>query len=443
MAPDGASPQSLNSRWVSVIDWVLFGLGMFIVIFIPKTIAGDARLRFEALEIFMRTGQLVSPKYSMVGPLLSAPLYALGQAFAAPKLVTSYFNTVLFVWLLAFAWREFRVELQVRTRRTLLILLVFASMFLHHAQRYYGEVFTTVLVTLGVFWISRGSAKRGWAAIILGAVNTPACLLAVAGIALCHARKSRSVWPLLGPLIAFACMRLESFCVRGQLFDTGYNYDAGFRNALPYAGLPNFSYPFFFGLLSILFSFGKGLVFFVPGLFLPLPKFAPARFRWVHATLMVYVVGLVLTYAKWWSWYGGWFWGPRFFLVASIPASLSLAIHVAHWRELAPTRRALACGALLLSFWVGANGLAFQGLGLELCTANHFALAEYCYYVPEMSVLWHPFVDGAASIPEKLRPVSFVAVGLWAIAAIWVGRELLLDLAGRSLRYGLRWREWW
>jgi len=391
----------------------------------------------------MRTGQLVSPKYSTVGPLVSAPLYAAGRALGEAKLFTSYFNTLLFVSWLPFVWREFRDELGPGTRRLLLLLLVFASMFVHHAQRYYGEVFTTVLVAIGVFSLSREHPKRGWAAIVLGAMNTPACLLGVIGIAVWHARRQRSWWPLFGPLVAFTLMRAESHLVRGSLFDTGYNYDAGFRNALPYAGLPNFSYPFFFGILSILRSFGKGLVFFVPGLFLPLPSSAPTRFRWVHATLVVYVCGLVLTYAKWWSWYGGWFWGPRFFLAACIPACFSLASNLASWAELTVLRRVLVAAALLQSFWVGANGVGFQGTGLSLCTANFFALAEYCYYVPEMSVLWHPFVDGGESVPAPLRPLSWAAVGLWGLVAVWVGRELLADLARRSVRRVVGWRGWW
>lgn len=443
MVTQTPSQASASTRLAAIVDWVLLGLALCIVVAIPKTIAGDAQLRFETLDGFMRTGHLVSPKYSTVGPLLSAPLYLLGQRFGAARPFTSFFNTLLFLLLLRILWREFRHELGTRVRRLILLLVLFASMFVHHAERYYGEMFTTVLVATGVCWLSRDFAKRGWSAIILGSLNTPASLVAIAGVALWHARRVRSFWPFLAPVIAFGLMRLESFLVRGHVFDTGYNYDTGFRNGLPYSGLPNFSYPFFFGLLSILFSFGKGLFFFVPGLFIPLPASAPARLRWVHTALVVYVCGLVLTYAKWWSWYGGWFWGPRFFLAASIPASLSLSLNLHDFARSSVTKRVIVAVAVLMSFWVGANGIAFQGLGLDLCTKNYFALAEYCYYVPEMSVLWHPFVDGGAAIPASLRPLSFVAVGLWAVVAAWVGRELYTDLARRSMHFALNWREWW
>lgn len=433
----------LSPRFVAAVDWALFAIALFVITVIPKSISGDARLRYEALEHFVMTGHLVSPKYSTVGPLLSWPLYLLGRSLGAARLVTSYYNALLFLLLLPLLWREFRDELSSSARRTQLLMLVFASMFAHHVQRYYGEVFTAVLVTIGVFWLSRGHWARGWAVIILGAVNSPACLLGVAGVAVCHSRRTRSWLPMLGPLFAFALMRLESSLVRGSFFDTGYDYDAGFHNVLPYSGLPNFSYPFLFGLLAILLSFGKGLVFFVPGLFLPLPASSPARLRWVHYTLVTFVVGLVLVYAKWWSWYGGWFWGPRFFLIASIPACLSLAAHLTSWSNLSVTRRGLVAAALLLSFWVGVNGLAFQGLGLTLCTQNYFALAAYCYFVPEMSVLWHPIVENAASIPAAFRIAAFAAAGYWAVALMWVGYTPFVDLALRLRNTLLGWRQWW
>ena len=46
----------------------------------------------------------------------------------------------------------------------------------------------------------------------------------------------------------------------------------GIKTIMPYSGRPGFSYPFLFGLLSILFSFGNGLLFFTPGLLLPIRK---------------------------------------------------------------------------------------------------------------------------------------------------------------------------
>lgn len=425
------------------LDWALLAVALTALVVIPKSVSGDGRLRYEVLELFLTTGQLESPKYSALGPLLSSPLYFLGRALGAPRAVTALFNSLLFVALLLLLWREFRDELAPAARRTLLLVLVFASMFANHVQFYYGEVFTTVAVTLGVLALSRGAWASGWVLIVLGAVNTPASLIGVLAIAICHARRTRTAWPLLGPVAAFAGMRLESLLVRGHLFGTGYEYDAGFRTVLPYSGLPNFSYPFFFGLLAIFLSFGKGLLFFVPGLFIPLPASAPPRFRWVHHTLLAFVAGLVLLYARWWSWYGGWFWGPRFFLAASLPASFSLSYNLFQWRQLGLARRAVLAAALLLSFWVAVNGLAFQQVGLELCTRNNYQLEALCHFVPELTALWYPLVNGAASHPPTLRVAAYAAVAFWALAAAWLGRQLFADLTRASLNALGRWREWW
>jgi len=47
---------------------------------------------------------------------------------------------------------------------------------------------------------------------------------------------------------------------------------------------------------------------------------------------------------------------------------------------------------LALSFWVGINGSVFDQSNLDICTANNYALESLCWYVPEFSVLWRPFV---------------------------------------------------
>ncbi|HWA73654.1 MAG TPA: hypothetical protein VG937_15015 [Polyangiaceae bacterium] len=439
-----AAPRAPAESPVSrAIDWTLFAIALLAITAIPKSVSGDGRLRYEVLDQFLNTGVLSSPKYSTLGPLISSPLYLLGRAFGAAKAFTSYFNALLFLLALAFIGREFKKDLPATTRRLLLVLLVFGSMFAHHVQRYYSEVFTSILVTIGVCYLSRDHKLRGWAAIVLGAVNTPAALLGVGAVAIVHARKVRAAWPLLAPLVTFALLRLESWLVRGSVLLSGYDYDSGFRGDLPYAGLPNFSYPFFFGLLAIFLSFGKGLVFFTPGLFLPLPAATPARVRWIHGALLAFVVGLVLVYAKWWSWYGGWFWGPRFFLIASVPASLSLACNLANWQSASVARRVMIALVLTLSFWVGVNGLAFQSAGLDLCIENYYRLQPFCLFVPEMSVLWHPFVDGAASHPPLFRAAAFVATAFWALSLAWFGRALYADLWHQALRALSRARAWW
>ncbi len=238
------------------------------------------------------------------------------------------FNRLLFLGGLL-ALNALLFDLATHTRRRFLLLLVYASMFTHHIQFYYGEVFSTILAGVGLLAVARGRTGAGWGCVVLAIVNTPAWmggLILAVGCVVLQTRRWRHA--LVVP-IALALILLESWLRRGHPMATGYEQDHGFSTVLPYSGQPGFSYPLFFGLLSVLLSFGKGLFFFAPGLLIPAQDRAlpdPIRRGW-HLWL-AFLIGLVLVYARWWSWYGGWFWGPRFLLLACLPASLSLATHL-------------------------------------------------------------------------------------------------------------------
>src|SRR6185436_5776493 len=109
-----------------------------------------------------------------------------------------------------------------------------------------------------------------------------------------------------------------NYVVRGGFLTTGYSGDEGFRTVLPFSGRSGFSYPFALGVLSMLLSFGKGILFFAPGLLLVAQarRLADRKVAALIDAWMLFLVGLVLVYARWWAWYGGWFWGPRFLLIA-------------------------------------------------------------------------------------------------------------------------------
>jgi hypothetical protein len=185
----------------------------------------------------------------------------------------------------------------------------------------------------------------------------------------------------------------------------------------------------FFGVLSILFSFGKGLLFFAPGLLLPIRRDEPAvsrELREVWAYALWFVAGMILVYAKWWSWYGGWAWGPRFFLLASVPASLAIAVTLQQTRRLRTPVLIALIGIVTLSVWVGVNGAVFDKSNLRACTDNAWALEFLCWYTPEFSVLWHPFIERS--------PISFdqgVFIGYGTIVWVYLVAPLLTELGGR------------
>src|SRR5262249_4431308 len=150
-------------------------------------------------------------------------------------------------------------------------------------------------------------------------------------------------------------------------------------------------YPFVLGALSIVFSFGKGLLFFYPGMFAPVHRFIDdPDLKAVRQAWLLVVVGLVAVYARWWAWYGGMCWGPRFFLFAALPSALVFTLWTGRARSALRARAA----ALLLAyaFWVGYAGLVFEIQTLDICSTDSNRLEAFCWYLPEFSPLVRPFI---------------------------------------------------
>src|SRR5258708_36519712 len=105
-----------------------------------------------------------------------------------------------------------------------------------------------------------------------------------------------------------------------------------------------------------------------------------------------FLVGLVVVYSSLWAWYVGWFWGPRFFLFASLPASFALAVRL----QRPDTRllvNLLTIGALALSVWVGIDGTLFDQYPLgNICIIHQYSQEYPSHYVPHSIVLCRPFL---------------------------------------------------
>ena len=413
----------------ATLDLLLVGIGLVLIYNLsPFEIDGDGFARFDAVSRLLLHGEVVRMPYSMVGPLLSVPLWLLGYPNDATEWWTTRYNFALFVsGLVAFYYVLRHVLGREMTARFLLFATT-ASMFPYHLGRYYGEVFTALLVGLGLTLIATKKSAAGWSLAVLGVVNIPASLLGLGLTSSMSAWSRRHAKYLIPLVVAVALVMLEAWLRRGGPFVTGYEGNAGARTILPYSGLPGFSYPFVLGLVSILFSFGKGLVFFVPGLLL-----APAVLRdrsdpvrTVLVLWLVFLAGLVLVYAKWWAWYGGTFWGPRFFLFASLPAALAMTA----WSSL-PFRSwpAELAGlvAVAWSFWVGVNGLVYGLWAIETCTADQFALELLCWYVPEFSPLFRPLV-----VPKSLSGIEWAVVSYAVLVYVYSMSSRVVYLTKRN-----------
>ena len=330
------------------------GLVLLFVV-LPHGIFGDATARFEALRDLIEHRTLSATRFSFAGPLASAPFYLLGTVFLTPQWWCARFNTILFGAGLVAARHLLRTPEERDVLRRFALLLIAASMFPNHVRNYGGEVFTAMLVAVGILAVQAGHELAGWTAVTAGVVNTPASMIGLVLMVIARGRRSRRWTHALAVPAAAALILLEAWMRRGSPWTTGYENNPGFPTIMPYSGRPGFSYPFFFGVLSILFSFGRGLIFFAPGLLLWIrsPAAIGERLYASYKLWMWFLVGLILVYAKWWGWYGGLSWGPRYFLFASIPAALAIA---ARLRDVRAASMA-ALGALLLALTLLLLGL--------------------------------------------------------------------------------------
>jgi hypothetical protein len=431
----------------AAFEWTLLFIGATVLLFVlPHRITSDGEARYWALRQLIEWRELSTMMYSMVGPLASAPLYLLGRTVASSSWWCERFNTFTLLAGISVMWQLLRREIPPALFRKFALLLIAASMFPYHVQDFFGEVFTAVMVATGLLAVRFRHPAAGWTAVIVGVVSTPATLAGLAVAAVLLAWRTRRLRQFLPVAIAAALIMLESKIRHGTLFDSSYALTAGNATVLTYSGRPGFSYPLFFGLLSVLFSFGKGLVFYAPGLLLPVRE----PLRTINARLLdsydlwiAFLLGLILVYAKWWAWFGGWTWGPRFFLIAAIPASCALAIALHRWGLLSVPVRVGILVTLTLSTWVAIDAAVFELAALDVCANDTYA--SLCWYVPEFSPLWRPFVTFTPPSP----PGAIVAA-YFAAVYLWMAAPLVRDLSPRSvamagdgwraLTRGERWR---
>jgi hypothetical protein len=405
------------------VFWGLLAVGLLLLFFVlPHSVEGDGRLRYEALQGWLQGRGIPNTKYPLVGSLPSIPLMPLGEWWVARYNVIVYAAGVGALYLLL------RQRLPNDVLVAFLLLLGTTAMLPASLTGFGAETFSAMTAGVGLAAWAAGRWKTGTVLLGVGVANLPASIVGLALAMGWWAWRFKRVRAAAPPALAAGLWLLESAVRRKSALSTGYENDHGFQTLLPFSGQPGFSYPTFFGVLSLVFSFGKGLLFFAPGLFLPFARGLEAL-RSVHQVLvlwMLYLAGMVLVYGSWWAWYGGFTWGPRFLTFASLPASLLLASQVRR-----PPRALLALtavlAALLLSVWVGIDGMAFGRFAQDTCSANHYSLESFCWYVPEFSVLWTPFVfHGQLSLPGYVLAayalgvsgyVAFPLLREWAVTA--------------------------
>ena len=408
---------------LEIFELCLIGIGIYAMTnWLPRRVFSDGDVRLYAVIDLVRHGKVSHMSYSIVGPMFSIPLWFIDQVNRVPYWWQGRYNIFLLATVLLVTYVALRNRMDAVLLRKFFLVLIVGSMFGNQITYFGGEVFTALLVGMGILVALLVSELGGWSAVVLGVVNTPASLIGLGLVVLRYVALKKRLKYLMVFIAAVVLILAESWIRRGSPFNNGYGGRA-------------FTTPFFLGLISILLSFGKGLIFFAPSLLLPVKNSIfklqgenQERLYTSYTLWICFLIGLVLIYSSWWAWYGGWFWGPRFFLFASIPASFALAIRLRN-----PSSSLLANLLTLLflgySLWIGIDGAIFDQNGLaKTCIANHYALEYLCHYHPLYSVLWHPLVERMQLVHNDKLYILY-SLAIFAYLAM----PLLLMMAKQTL----------
>ncbi len=380
-----------------------------LVIFSDRgAIGGDGVPRWNALQALMDEGRLTAERFTLLQPLLAAPLYVAGDLWfrwstrlgpGSPayqegrlerirKVVQRFNKLIVFLIVLWYFLAMRRIfGLGEREAAAASVFLLFGSMLLPQSKDFYSECLWTLTSVLPLSYLSgRGGGEdlpwdfKTLVAFVLpisaSVLLNPVLGVAFAAVALCaalpaggrrkgisplaRAGKPLARWLLLGggAVALGALLSLgENFLRRGNPLDFGYA-PAGF------AHLGWFSAPLLAGLAGQLFSPARGILFFVPAFFLGIwlwlrPGGLSEEARRFVLLSLAYSVALLFVYSKWFAWHGAGGWGPRFLLPLSVFGAVYLALWVkTSWRSAgAPARAALALvGAMsVVGYHIGAS----------------------------------------------------------------------------------------
>lgn len=324
-----------------------------------------------------------------------------------------------------------------------------------YASTLYAEVtitfFTTAAVLLSI--LMARTSKRFFAALCACIAATVLCkpvfVLLVPPIGwylwVNRARVRIGLFQAVGGLLllvtAGSVLLWHNLVRYGKLFNSGYG-EAG-RDAI-YA----FSTPWYEGLFGLLLSPGSSFFLYSPvcllGL-LALPRFY--KYARSEAILLSMIsLLLVLVYAKWWSWHGGWSWGCRFLLPLVPLLILPLSS--------APLQRRVWKWSLAVAVILGAlvqipgllisplNSYRLVGAQVPMLDRTNWRLADinirndmpHVQFIPHFSpIAVHSWMAWAKWNPELSE--SDIAA-----AAPWV--SLNRHWAPREVRRYLRWEPW-
>ncbi len=312
---------------------------------------------------------------------------------ASPSLVILYIvhltNVIIGAWLCV-CFLGFALELGY-SRRTAIagaLVLGMATTFFPYAKQYFADPLAALALLYTVRFLYQSEIRNPRNALYAGACFGFAVLTKIDSVLLIFPIALAGLWHTrqLPRKALYFAIGLIPFVLL-QLLYNHYNYGSVLK---PGYGKQAFATPFFIGLFGLLFSPSRGLFLYSPPIilfFIGLGKFRrkfPALFFLCAALIMT---KLTVT-AKWFSWQGGWCWGPRL-LLPVIPLLLLPVLEVfENWRAQKGGMRLFILGLILLGIFVQIVGCTVSPnkFDNDIWGMLSGGMNE-CLFVPQLSTL--------------------------------------------------------
>jgi hypothetical protein len=239
---------------------------------------------------------------------------------------------------------------------------------------------------------------------------------------------------MAGPLLGTALYNALRF---GHPMDSGYRLSfSDFTTPLP-------------GMIGLLISPARGLVFYMPQVLLTVPGYLMGQHK--HRSEFLKVLVMLLTYllffGSWRIWHGGWSWGPRY-LVPVIPLMFPLIAPV--WESfprLHPFWQGIILFLVGISILVQIIGVAGDYVGTEFLLEKELGSHPDSWYYWGKTGLFQPRYSPLVVQAQNLRPDT-LDFG-WMVDGHPDSRGLaaaVLALAAGSIGLGMglsSWRRTW
>jgi hypothetical protein len=343
--------------------------------------------------------------YGIGTSLVMAPLYLVGKSLTGDGVKwLNLANALMFAATAAVVVETLRRRGPgLRTIAIATALTALATPLLAYALTDFSEPGVALTIAVSVLALDGVGRHSRFAALGLGAavggavlfrsdsLVTIAPIVFVAMLVLSHRRARDCVLFAAGAVPALAVWSAYNVARFDSLVSSGYRHQP-------------FSHDFLSGVYGLTLSPGRGVFVYVPLLIAAVPVMrslvGPARV--VGFVAIALLVARVLLYARWWSWYGGNTWGPRF-LVPVLPAFAPLiAAAIERWHERAWFRTVVAISAVAaaLGVWMtvrpGTNGYVAPPMreGDARTTIAHVTSPAYVTQTDEIMFDWGSFPFG-------------------------------------------------